>query len=177
MMERGHTLLEMLIVVAILAIGAAIAVPDSRPARQEKLILATSIAAEAFRFARDEAARTGNVHGVFVDIANNRLDVFRLDETTNPNAAVLDVRHPVSKQLYRVQLGTGALTYVALQNQSQTLVGSCSLVTYVGIDPTGATICTEPTTTRIENVSLTLGYDGIAMTVAIDSYTGRTTLQ
>lgn len=167
----------MLIVVAILSVIAAIAVPSSEPALREKLSLAGSLTADAFRFARDEAAHTGVVHGVFADKAGNKLQVFRLNEVPIVNVAELDVRHPVSKQLYIVQLDDGMLSGVSIQSLAGTPVGVCTATQYVGIDPTGAVICIEPTTSRIEDVSLTLEYDGIEKSVEIDSFSGRITVQ
>ena len=177
MKERGYTLVELLISVTLLALIAVVAIPDPRPAGQERLTLAASLAADAFRFARDEATRTGDIYGVYADIPNNRIDVFRLDQAPDPDVAVFDVRHPVSKQLYRVQLGSGPVRGVLIQSRNGTPTAACNDTSLVGIDPSGATICVDPVTTRIENVSLTLAHDGTAASVAVDSYTARTTVQ
>ncbi len=98
--HNGYTLVEMLIVVALLAMIAAIAVPSVTPAEHQRLGLAASAVADAFRFAREESRRTGVVHGVTADLSNNQIRVFRLDEGPNPNDKVFDVRHPISTQLY-----------------------------------------------------------------------------
>ena len=70
--QDGHTLLEMIIVVALLAVIAAIAMPSATPAHHQKLDLAASEVADAFRFAREESRRTSVIHGVAADLSNTR---------------------------------------------------------------------------------------------------------
>lgn len=176
--QRGHTLVEMIIAVAIIGLAAALAMPSSTPARQQKLNFAASSVADAFRFAREEARRTGTVHGVTTDIANDLVSVFRLDEGPNPNDKIYDdVRHPLSKQLYAIQIGASPYSGVTLSASGGVMVGTCNDPGNIAFDSTGVARCVEPTTTRIANPSIDLSAGQLTLTVAIDSYTGRVTVQ
>ncbi|MGB5344824.1 MAG: prepilin-type N-terminal cleavage/methylation domain-containing protein [Woeseia sp.] len=175
--QGGYTLLEMVIVVALLAVIAAVAVPSVMPAQQHKLAAATAAVAEAFRFAREESRHTGVVHGVSVDLANNRIRVFRLDEAPNPNEKLFDVYQPVSKQLYAVETGMppyGGVTLNALGGQ---MLGTCNDPGNFAFDAGGVVRCVEPLTTRIRDASVELAIGGLTLSVDIDDYTGRVSIQ
>ena len=102
--ERGYSLMELLIVIGLLALVAAIAVPAlSRPDEAVLDRAATEVAA-ALRFAQAEAQRTGEAHGVIADVNTATLRVYRLDETVNPPVFVYDVYDPFKKQLYTLSL-------------------------------------------------------------------------
>ena len=175
--QQGRTLLEMLIVVAIIGIAAAVAVPSTSPTHQHRLGLAGSQVADAFRFAREEARRTGVVHGVSTDVSNNNVRVFRLDEGPNPNLKVYDVRHPVTKQLYAVQIGASPYAGVGLDSYGGQMVGTCNDPGNIAFDSNGVVRCVEPTTTRIDSATVNLAAGQLLLTVAIDSYTGRVSVQ
>lgn len=176
--QRGHSLVEMIIAVAIIGMAAALATPSATPARQQKLDFAASSVADAFRFAREEARRTGIIHGVTTDIANDLVSVFRLDEGPNPNDKIYDdVRHPLSKQLYAIQIGASPYSGVTLSASGGVMVGTCNDPGNIAFDPAGVARCVEPTTTRIANPSIELAAGQLTLTVAIDSYSGRVTVQ
>ena len=175
--QLGYTLLEMTIVVAILAVAAAIAVPSDFASRHQTLDLAASQAADALRFARAEARRTGFVHGVFADVPNDRLRVFRLDEIPNPNLKVFDVYQPVSKQLFTVDFGATPYRGVSISSVSGQFVGSCDDPANVSFDAFGVVRCFEPLATRILDVEVELSLGPLTKTVVIDSHTGRVSIQ
>ena len=113
----GHTLVEALVVVTLLSLIVAIAVPSLRPADPIKLELAGERIAEALRTARDLAAGTGEIHAVEVYDDSGRIVVSRPDmalATPFQDGVPTDedwiVRHPVTKQIYDFEVGTGETT-------------------------------------------------------------------
>ena len=131
----------------------------------------------AFRFAREEARRTGIIHGVTTDIANDLVSVFRLDEGPNPNDKVFDVRHPMSKQLYAIQIGEPPYSGVTLSADGGQMVGTCDDPGNIAFDATGVVRCVEPTSTRINSAYVDLAAGQLTLTVSIDSFTGRVSMQ
>ncbi len=167
----------MLTVVAIVAMAVAVAAPSTSTTKHYRLELAASQVADAFRFAREEARRTGVVHGVSTNVSNNTVRVFRLDEGPDPNLKVYDVRHPVSKQLYTIELGASPYGGVELDSYGGQMVGTCNDTGNIAFDSGGVVRCVEPTTTRIDAATVTLSTDGLLTTLAIDNYTGRVSVQ
>lgn len=177
LLQAGYTILEMMIVVALLALIAAIAAPSVTPAERQKLDLATSSVADALRFAREEARRTGVVHGVSADVLNDRLRVFRLDEIPNPNDKVFDVYQPVSKHLYTIQLDSSPYGGVVVGAVGGQMLGACSDPGSIAFDPGGVVRCVEPVATRIRDASIELALGGLRSTVTVDEYAGRVSVQ
>nr|WP_229521201.1 GspH/FimT family pseudopilin [Massilia sp. IC2-477] len=99
----GFTLAEMLVTVAVLALAAAIAVPNAAPAGAFAADAAASEVARAIRFAQREAIRTGTWHAVRFEVASQSLLVYRLTATgaQDPDYKVL---HPVGKAEYDISL-------------------------------------------------------------------------
>lgn len=173
----GYTLLEMMIVVGLLAIVAAIAVPSITTAEHHKLALAGSEVADAIRFAREESRRTGVIHGVSADVSTDQVRVFRLDEGPNPNLKIFDVYQPVSKQLYSVDLGQGSHRGITLDAVNGQMVGACNDPGNIAFDSSGVVRCTEPTATRMVDANIDLALDGLLLKVMIDSFSGRVSVQ
>jgi Tfp pilus assembly protein FimT len=97
----------MTIVVAILAIAAAIAIPQASTVSPAKVDATAGEIASAMRFAQREAQRTQVWHVVKFDTATQSLRVYRLttagivgEDTSKP------VLHPVSKINYQVALSS-----------------------------------------------------------------------
>ena len=176
-LQQGHTLIEMVIVVAIIGLMAVLTVPSAAPAKQRKLDLAGSAVADAFRFAREEARRTGIMHGVAMDIPDESLRVFRLDEGPDPNLKVFDVYHPVTKHLYAIQISGPPYSGVTLSGGGGQMVGTCNDPGNYAFDSDGVVRCVEPTATRIKNVEVELTVGQLTQSVVIDSYTGRLSVQ
>lgn len=175
--EAGYTLLEMLMVVTLLGVIAAIAVPSVSPADHQKLDLAASQVADAFRFAREESRLTGTVHGVAMDLIANRVRVFRLDETPNPNAKVFDVHQPISKQRYTLELGAPPYGGVTLDAVGGQMVGTCDDPGNIAFDAGGVVRCVEPVATRILDANVVLALADLTRTIAVASHTGRVSIQ
>ncbi len=97
--DTGFTLYELLIVVALIAILSAAALPSLSGTNNLKLETAAREIADGLRFARNEAMRSGVAHGVRVDQAPPRLRVFKL---ATPPTEEFTVYHPQTQQLYDV---------------------------------------------------------------------------
>ena len=173
----GYTLLEMTIVVAILAMIAAIAVPSITSGEHQKLALAGSAVAGALRYAREESRRTGTIHGISADLSSNRVRVFRLDEGPNPNLKIFDVYQPVSKQPYDINLGASSYRGISLTRVGGQMLGTCNDPGNIAFDSGGVVRCVEPVATRIHDAEIELGLDNLQLIVALDSYTGRVTIR
>jgi Tfp pilus assembly protein FimT len=96
-------------VVLVLAIVVAITVPPVNGRSALRLERAADEVAAALAYARGEAERTRVPHGVRVQ-GGRRIAVFRLDESKAPPAEVYDVRDPVDKSIYDVDLAGGPFT-------------------------------------------------------------------
>lgn len=175
--QRGYSLLELTIVVSLLALIAAIAVPALTASEAQPLRLASTELAEAFRFARETARRTGVIHGVAVETGSNRVRVFRVDEAVSPNVAVFDVRHPSTKALYTLDFAASRYRGATLSAVAGTPTGACADASQLAIDADGVLRCVETLTSRIDNVSVTLSVGQRQEQVTVDTYTARVAVQ
>jgi prepilin-type N-terminal cleavage/methylation domain-containing protein len=95
---RGYTLVEILIVVSLITVLAAVALPSLRPAEHEQLDLAASWIAEKVRFARAEALRTASPIYLEINRDTERLLVAQADLTGATVAPGTTLRDPISKE-------------------------------------------------------------------------------
>jgi prepilin-type N-terminal cleavage/methylation domain-containing protein len=107
--QQGFTLAELLFVVFVLAVIAAITIPPRDAGAERRLEQAAGEVADALIFARGESLRTSADHGVRIE-DGKRLRVFRLDASKGTPTEVYDVRHPVDKNPYDVDLASETLT-------------------------------------------------------------------
>jgi prepilin-type N-terminal cleavage/methylation domain-containing protein len=104
--QVGFTLAEMLAVAAILALGAAVAIPDASPLTALSVDAATAEITRAISFAQREAMRTGAWHAVRIDTTTQTLRVYRLTATGTEDTTI-PVLHPIDKQTYNLAFNTG----------------------------------------------------------------------
>jgi prepilin-type N-terminal cleavage/methylation domain-containing protein len=107
--QRGFSLAELMFVVFVLAICVAITVPPVNGRSALRLERAADEVVAALAYARGEAERTHVPHGVRVQ-SGRRITVFRLDTSKTPPTEIYDVRDPVDKSIYDVDLAGGAFT-------------------------------------------------------------------
>ena len=177
--QRGFTVAELLVVVIILAVVASIALPDLRSSDSGKTELAAAEVAEALRFARSEALRTGDTHGVQVDEATGRFLARRVNLSTVPFSTDVILRHPVSKQPYDFNVGGPGPTAGVSTNVNFKFVGNRRendlLFTAEGVPvyiDTGA-----GTVIHLDQGLVSLKLGAQKSTVKVAPLTGRVTVQ
>lgn len=179
---RGFTVTELLVVVIILGVLAAVVTPGLRSGDPEKVELAAAYVAEAIRLARSESMRTGDVYGVTISQATQRVRVRRYDSTADPVDPLETLYHPVSKQLLDFDFDTLAGTAGARITNTQDIFNYSGLGRRrtVLFDLQGMPIWivgSGPTTWAMSNGAVDLALDGYQRTVVVAPYTGRVTVQ
>jgi len=175
--QRGYTLTELIIVVTILGIVAAILVPARSSSSDKSLDLAASKFAAAMRFARSESIRTGAPHGFRQESSAKRIRVFRLDTVTSPATIIYDVYHPIDKQLYDIDLDLESLAAADSLNRTAVFRGTCNQVGNIYFDGNGTPWCVDPGTTLVDRFEVDLVSGIASLTVKLDPITGRVTVQ
>ena len=172
----GVTLAEMLVVVAILSVVAAIAIPQASSVTPHVADAAAAEVAHAIRFAQREALRTGRYHVAEIDPAKQTILVYRPgNSAADPHMTVM---HPVDKQQpYRIHLaGNTARAIVA----SSVFTYGADKTSAIAFGPDGAPVNYAAGQVPMAPLSL----DGIVSlqsgaalrTVIVDKTTGRVTL-
>ena len=174
---KGFTVTELLVVVLVLGIATLIAIPEFSSSNAHKLDLAASEVAEAARFARSESVRTGIPLGVFTDGTQNRLRVFWADTGTTPATPTYDVRNPIDKKLYHIDLDTHPFAAGVDFSGSASFQGTCNDDRYIVFDATGAPRCLDPMTVILRSSDKTLTIGAATRVVTIHGITGRVTIQ
>jgi prepilin-type N-terminal cleavage/methylation domain-containing protein len=176
--SAGYSLAELLVVVSLLALIAAAAVPALTSDDELALDRAAREVADALRYARAEAIRRGTPYGVAANPYTDRIDIYRLDESVSPATPVYDVRHPLTKQLYRIDFGAdaGAPDVAIVYFQFS---GFAFPVTSIGFSAnTGVPKYNDFGTIRLlENGYVTLSGDGLTRSIRVSPVTGRVTIQ
>jgi Tfp pilus assembly protein FimT len=99
--RTGHTLAELLIVCAVLAVAAAVALPSAQPVAEFRADAAASEVVQALRFARQEAMRTSAYRMLACDLGRNQLSVVPPDGSPDDDVP----KDPLTKMNYKVVLG------------------------------------------------------------------------
>lgn len=175
--QRGYSLLELVAVVFILGIAASVAIPHISTVDPDGLDIAAEEIAQAMRYARSEAIRTGEPRGFRQSTSNRRIRVFRPDTTTSPWTLNYDVYHPVSKKLYDIELDAHPFAAVSSISHNTVYRGTCNTTENVYFDEGGVPRCADPETVLLDQFDVTLTLDGHSRTVTLHGVTGRVTVQ
>lgn len=101
--QLGVTLTEMLVVVALIALGASITIPNASPLTEVTNDLATSEVIRAIRFAQREALRTSARYTVQIDATAQTLRVYRMTTSgTVTEDTSFTVQNPLDKRKYDI---------------------------------------------------------------------------
>lgn len=175
--SHGVTLVELLVVVAILGIVALAAIPFLSNANPQRLDAAAQTFAAAIRFARSEAIRTGMPYGYSVTVAQQRIRVYRADLGTSPPTPVYDVYHPLRKQRYDIELQADRTLAVDAVNGTAVFRATCNSVAEAVFDASGVPYCRDPFHVFLRQATLTLSLAGQTRRVVLDGISGRVTVQ
>lgn len=175
--QLGYTLTELIIVVTIIGIIAAIAIPATSSNPDKSLDLAAQEFAAAMRFARSESIRTDKPHGFRQQSTAKRIRVFRLDQGTSPATLIYDVYHPIDKQLYEFDLNLQSLATADSLSRTAVFRGTCNQQGNVYFDGSGTPWCADPDTVLLERFEVDLVLGSSRRTVTLDDVTGRVTVQ
>ena len=175
--SHGVTLVELLVVVSILGVVALVAIPDFSSSNPQTLDLAAEEFANAMRFARSEALRTGEPRGFRQPADKKRIRVFRPDTSTSPWTLNYDVYHPVSKQLYDIKLNDHPFASADSIDRTFNYQATCNQPGNIYFDRNGIPRCTNPETVFLEQLNLTLALGAHTRIVTLHGITGRVTVQ
>jgi prepilin-type N-terminal cleavage/methylation domain-containing protein len=174
--QKGFTFIEIMIVITILAIIAAVALPTLSSTDYKKLDIAAQEIAQAIRFTRLESMRTGIPHGVFVDKDTDTVKAYSLESGT----AVFNVYHPVDKKIYTLNIRSDANTKnIDLFDYNINFHSLSGNRQYLGFSNQGIPKYYSSGTDHMlnPNASITLQYAGQTRVISISPMVGRVTVQ
>lgn len=178
----GYTIIELVIVVAILGVIAAVAVPSMSSGTDARLRLAADDVAGAIRYARSEAIRTRDAHGVTISQVTQKVTVEKYDLTTAPISVLFTMTQPVDKRPYDFNVNTRSTTQDVTISNSQdpfnyTGLGRRQSLIFDGYGTPKWIVGSAPTTHLLVEGVVELSLGNRTLSVNIDPITGRVTVQ
>jgi len=176
----AYTLVELMIVVAVLAIAAAVALPTAQPVAEFQADAAAGEVVNALRFARENAQYSGVQRLFDCDAAANTIAVFALEtDKTTTRVARDPVEHPFNRAPYLLNLNAApAGNTMALVRCTFTFDDNAS-ATAVAFNADGKLlrgVGSGPARDRVLRTGqVVLGAGNVERTIAIDA-TGRITV-
>jgi prepilin-type N-terminal cleavage/methylation domain-containing protein len=176
--EHGVTLIELLIVISLLAVIAAVAIPNYSSDDTTQLEIAVADVVGTIRFAHSEAIRTGVSYGVVADKGNQTLRVYRVDTSVDPAVLRFDNYDPLTKQLYELKFSAGESGVVMTDADFQ-FVGAASPTDYLGFSGSTGVPAEAVTGYRrmLDSAYVRLSYKQNSKTISISPLTARVTVQ
>jgi prepilin-type N-terminal cleavage/methylation domain-containing protein len=183
--QTGVTLAEMLIVVAVLAVAASLAIPESDPQAAFAADAVAGEVARALRFAQHEAIRTGTYQQVSLDPASQELRVYQ----PNSSGGITSM-HPVDKRPYQISFAGNAMPRATISSSVFRYDGGPT-TNYASFGPDGTPSYIDPSkasqwwsalfgTVDIdplkEEGKITIRYGHVERVVRVAPVTGRVSL-
>ena len=180
--QIGYTLIEMLLVVGLLALVAAIAAPAFNSNEEVVLDRAAADVASAFRFARSEAIRTGEGHGLTISQVTQEVTAEKYDINVAPIVTLNTLTDPITKQPYDFNINTSNGTKGVLISNSVDIFnyGTEGRRRSLIFDRNGAPIWivgADPTRHLLVDATVELSIGGQQRLVDVAPMTGRVTIQ
>lgn len=175
-LQTGYTLVELLIVISVLALIAAVTAPAFTVDNEMHLQRATAEVVRALRFAQSEAIRSGKPYGVIANTGDQSIKVYRLDNSVNPPVVYYDVRDPLTKQLYDIRFGSSDIKITDIFFKFDSVASPLDFVGFAG--DTGVPKYNDSGTVRmLEDGYIDLSYDSHSGRIRVAPVTGRVTIQ
>jgi Tfp pilus assembly protein FimT len=134
----GITLAEMLVVVAILSVAGALAIPQASSISPQAADAGAAEVARALRFAQREAIRTGTWQQVSADPVKQELRVYQADASSGITAT-----HPVDKREYKISFAGNAMQRATIVSAVFQYEGGPT-TTFASFGPDGAPSYLDP---------------------------------
>ena len=179
--SHGVTLIELLVVIAILGLVALVAIPNLSSGDAKRLDVATAEVVAALRYARSQALRSGEVHGITINPGVQRVVVYRSNLSTNPVSMAEVMRHPVDHKPYDFDFDTAAmLSGVRISNGQAVFLYPDGRRNAVLFDASGVPIWIDASTSTTHPLyegMVQLDYSGMQRTVWVAPATGRVSFE
>ncbi len=161
-----------------MGIVAAVTVPGVSATDHHRLALAASEVAEALRLARDEAIRTGDVHGIQISQTTQKIAVYKADLGASPVGQEFVLYHPIDKKpldfVLSDRVGFGDVRIV--NTQSPFYYQGYTRLKNLLFDAHGTPywiITSSGTSYLLTDGVIELRYAGLDSKVTVDAITGR----
>jgi prepilin-type N-terminal cleavage/methylation domain-containing protein len=173
--QRGFSLIEVLVVVLVVAILTAIALPAFAPIEDKHLQRGIHQMIQAIEFARGETIRTNKAHGVTLRLTEQDMRVYWLDTSGATPVRIYDVRHPISKNIYSIKYATPSFG-VVIQDINIRYLTNVSLPHIEFQTSQGMNRINDNGTLRpLKVAQIDLSLNNIIWELSIDEDTGRMT--
>ena len=175
--SHGVTLIELVVVIAILGVVALVAIPSLFSGDAKRLDVATAEVVAALRYARSEAMRSGEVHGININPSNQRVVVYRSNLSTVPVSMAEVLRHPVDHKPYDFDLDTAVMAKgVSISNDQAVFLYPDGRRNDVLFDANGLPIWINSATSAtypLFDAMVQLDYGSLRRSVRVAPVTGR----